>query len=88
MEVADDYHKFTALVFFLAEKQRRLGENTFLGNEALPASGQSNHDNAYPRVLSLNPNTISLFVRRDEFAGGNRSHVGREDTVGGHCEKE
>ena len=88
MEVADDYHKFTASVFFFAEKQRRSGENTFLGNEAFSASGQSNHDNAYPRVFSLNPNAISLFVRRDEFASGNRSHVGREDTVGRHCEEE
>ena len=36
---------------------------TFLGDETLASRGQTNHDNAYPRIFDLDANTVSFCVR-------------------------
>lgn len=58
---------------------------TFLRNQTLPPSGQSDHDDAYPRVLGLDTITVSLSAWFYELALGHSAHIGDKDAIGiGH----
>ena len=53
-----------------------------MSNQALAPCGQTHHDDAYPRVLGLHTNRVSLSIRPDEFTRGHGTHVRHVDSIG------